>query len=536
MSATTGNWLRERGPTAAVWALGAVSLSVLVVRLHGFYQDDAFISLTYARNLIEGHGLSWNPGERIEGYSNFSFVMLVAGLRALGLDLVVASRLIGVFFGVATVVASASLYAEARRASRTYLESSRERPLAALHLVLVATSLPLVAWSFGGLETTLFAFLVTMGVRGALTLLDTETTTSPLTTGIWFGLATLTRPDGGVFWMAVLLFLAAKTPRPAWPRVVAPVAAGTLLVLVPYLAWKLWYFGELVPNTYFAKSYGIPQSFKLSAGIDYFWSFVGTPPALPLFAAAALALRRLSAPRGPAMSLAVTCCAIFIAYQILVGGDFMEHFRFFAPLIPLLALILVGVARELAAGGRERLAVALGLTLLALTALPLITVEPHPGSTSDIVAQVAGPYLEEKWPAGALIGINASGALPYLQTRHRYIDMLGLNDTHIARRRIDSPQGQVGHLKGDGAYVLSREPDVLLLGFPYGADEAEPVFLGDREIVASPELEARYRKVTASLDVPGRLRGRLTAAANLYPHLRYSQGKLLFTYYERLDD
>lgn len=32
--------------------------------------DDAMISMRYARNLAEGYGLVWNPGERVEGYTN----------------------------------------------------------------------------------------------------------------------------------------------------------------------------------------------------------------------------------------------------------------------------------------------------------------------------------------------------------------------------------------------------------------------------------------------------------------------------------
>ena len=32
--------------------------------------DDQMISMRYARNLVEGHGLAWNPGERVEGYAD----------------------------------------------------------------------------------------------------------------------------------------------------------------------------------------------------------------------------------------------------------------------------------------------------------------------------------------------------------------------------------------------------------------------------------------------------------------------------------
>ena len=49
---------------------------------HRFLQDDAFISFRYARNLATGHGLVWNPGERVEGYTNFLWTLLMAAPAA----------------------------------------------------------------------------------------------------------------------------------------------------------------------------------------------------------------------------------------------------------------------------------------------------------------------------------------------------------------------------------------------------------------------------------------------------------------------
>ena len=37
-----------------------------------FVADDAFITFRYARNLVDGHGLVWNPGEAVEGYTEMS--------------------------------------------------------------------------------------------------------------------------------------------------------------------------------------------------------------------------------------------------------------------------------------------------------------------------------------------------------------------------------------------------------------------------------------------------------------------------------
>ena len=35
-----------------------------------FFHDDTYIALRYVRNWLGGEGLTWNPGERVEGYSS----------------------------------------------------------------------------------------------------------------------------------------------------------------------------------------------------------------------------------------------------------------------------------------------------------------------------------------------------------------------------------------------------------------------------------------------------------------------------------
>ena len=67
----------------------AVCLLLLIVALWHTGQlfwicDDAFISLRYAQNLVRGEGLVFTVGERVEGYTNFSWTLLAALGMALG--------------------------------------------------------------------------------------------------------------------------------------------------------------------------------------------------------------------------------------------------------------------------------------------------------------------------------------------------------------------------------------------------------------------------------------------------------------------
>ena len=60
-----------------------MALLAWLVSLSWWLTDDAFISFRYARNLLEGHGLVFNPGERVEGYTNFLWVLELAALWGL---------------------------------------------------------------------------------------------------------------------------------------------------------------------------------------------------------------------------------------------------------------------------------------------------------------------------------------------------------------------------------------------------------------------------------------------------------------------
>ncbi len=64
----------------------ALALPWLLLALHawlwqGFFVDDPYISFRYARNLVQGEGLVFNPGDRVEGISNIGWTLLAAGFE-----------------------------------------------------------------------------------------------------------------------------------------------------------------------------------------------------------------------------------------------------------------------------------------------------------------------------------------------------------------------------------------------------------------------------------------------------------------------
>jgi len=178
---------------AATCAIIAAGTAICLYYARFALIDDAYISFRYARNLLEGHGLVFNPGERVEGYTNFLWVMLLAGARVLGVGFETASRVLGAGCGLLTVAVLADL---APRADRRPPWSVLLAPA-----LFVAGLVPLM-WAVHGLETALFTLLLALAFRADIRGLA-EGRIRPAS-AVWLGLASLTRPEGTALFVARL--------------------------------------------------------------------------------------------------------------------------------------------------------------------------------------------------------------------------------------------------------------------------------------------------------------------------------------------
>jgi len=82
----------------------SAAILFFLIQLQGFYHDDAYIILRYAKNILAGNGIVWNIGDRVEGYSSFLWLILISLLGYFRFDLVLASRILGVVFAIATLL------------------------------------------------------------------------------------------------------------------------------------------------------------------------------------------------------------------------------------------------------------------------------------------------------------------------------------------------------------------------------------------------------------------------------------------------
>jgi arabinofuranosyltransferase len=425
--------------------------------------DDAFISFRYAQNLVAGNGLVYNVGERVEGYTNFLWTMLSALALRLGGDIVFLAYLSGLILGLALLLLS---YWLARR-----LLGPAWALVAAL---FVATSQSLLVYTArgSGLETGLFTLLALAGSACAIHRRSWRWC------GLIFALATLTRPEGALLLGLTLLYIwlvgiEYTTNQSLIERVRAslPVLAGYLLIIGPYFIWRATYYGDLLPNTFYAKTGGGLR--QVERGLIYSGTFAlafGGPLLLvclaPLLGGWPAALRSW---RGYLLLL----IGVYTTYIIAVGGDHFPGDRFFVPLVPWLALVLADGIAWVYAWARNRPSVT-RLAPLALALLLLLysgnALYRGPDFNSIIkgddeslgIWRELGWWLHDHGAPGESMAASGAGAVAYYSD-HETIDLLGLNDKHIARvQSAEIGEGTAGHEKRDPVYVLDvRRPTYI---------------------------------------------------------------------------
>lgn len=453
---------------------GACALLVGHALYFDFVNDDAFISFRYADNLVRHGELVFNLGERVEGYTNFLWTLLMAGVMFLGLDPVPWSKALGIACALGT------FFVLARFLGRTEGQRSAWDALPAW---LLAAAPAYACWSTGGLEAQLFTLTMTAGWTAWL-LERQRSEEQPSNagmpwSGVWFALAAMTRPEGMlVFGLTGLLRLGELVLERRLPnRTDWLWGIGFVALFGPYYAWRWWYYGWPFPNTYYVKTGA--DSFW-APGLRYFWSWVVIHHVW-IVPALAIARRHLPDRReGRLLALTGLYTLVLSVHVIRVGGDFMALHRFFVPLMPGLAVVaalgLRTIVERLRAAGTSRLRLALGATL-AVAALGVHVAQVDRdamkvGSDRGVdsigwlkmfAGQTAaiGKWLGENAPADASLATTAAGIIPYY-SRLYTLDVLGLNDEWIAHH-VKPHGNRPGHTKSAPLqYILDKDIDYLI--------------------------------------------------------------------------
>jgi hypothetical protein len=459
-----------------------------------FFDDDSYITMRYARHVMEGLGPRWNlTGAPVEGFTSPVHLLLLALLGTLHIPLLTATRVIG--FG-SHIVLTWFVW--------RFVTKGSGAMAGALAGAMVAASWPLLVWDLGGLDAVLFVAVGTAATLTTLRFLASGQRRDLQTGGLLLGLTVFVRMDGAVLGVASLLACLLMGAASLRERVVGVAQAAGLcaLVFAPWEVFRLAYFHAVLPNTYYAKVWGVPAGWRWMVGREYFDKFVETAPytawVLPVLVVVLLVRRRVT---RFDVGLWV-CLVVYSVYIISCGGDHMVAFRFMVPLVPLLA---VGVARAVQEAAGVETAVfgaVVSVALAALTATQISSWRLNPVNVeaAGLVGAQVGVYIDRHWAPGSLVAINVAGSTAYFADRMNFIDMLGLNDREIARRS-PLPEGPhiltiIGHRKGDGASVLARRPEYIIAGAPNGVvlkPEDDLDFLGDYELAHSREFGVLYK-------------------------------------------
>ncbi|MCB9233354.1 MAG: glycosyltransferase family 39 protein [Bacteroidia bacterium] len=483
---------------------GIFLLSLTGAWLLRFCPDDAFITFRYAQNLALGHGPVWNAGEQpVEGYSTFLWMLLMSLPHFLHLDVLLFARLAG-------LISLAGMLGFAWKIFRRQLDKGPSLLL----LALLGTHFTLMSFATSGMETVFFGFLVVLNAWLYERFLQRgmQSGFEAFLMGLALALLPLTRPEGAFFALPLAGVVAWKIQKSTTNR--APILLlllGFGIPVVSWLVWKIAFYGEILPNTFYAKTGNV----SLLKGMLYAGLF-GMSFFLPLVLVFPLK-NVLKSVR--AMGIYALWLMGWLVYLVVIGGDFME-FRMWIPVLPFIYL-LAGKWIFRPEVGRFR-----GFLVLALLALSNLVhgfsfgklyytgfvisrgrldhevAEPARG-LADLGRNLAGLLGR---PSDLRLAVSQAGALPYYAGLP-CTDILGLNDAWVARngKIISTTPGHQrsadpAYLQTQGVnWIVGRLVYASKADFPTENPEQRPEI---RQLCLLEEGQEMTRFVHALLYIP----------------------------------
>ncbi len=489
-----------------------------------FIQDDAFTSLRYVRNFLDGKGLVFNKGERVEGFTNFLWVMILSGIGFTAkvfrfhVELENAAQFLSIFFGVTVLLVT---YFLSRRINfrndveDSLIERLLNETVNLLPVFLVAYSTTMIYWSVSGMETSLFVTLTLLSVLMYLKKRASEKFSFSFV-GISV-LNTLVRPEGMFFFFTIILYEFAENfirsdKRSFVQRLKKSFGRKIILEITFYIIpillltiFRLFYYGYPLPNTFYAKTEFTLQF--LNRGLNYFFDFASAYLIYGLLLLTPVILftsRKLL----KEVLLLYFIVVSWIIVVILLGGDVLPINRFFLLIMPLIFILAVKSFHFLI----EKLlskqkAFCYLATVLLSTAIVFWCVQVfHQEETTMLEKRSYEMGLVTKMKIYAdwvnhqseiqkrkmSVAMSTIGAFSYFSNA-RVIDIVGLTDAYIAHHPKETPGinnelpllWKERHYNAD--YVLSLKPDYII--FPAGA---KPSAFAECAIFVQPEFQKTY--------------------------------------------
>jgi hypothetical protein len=403
--------------------------------------DDAYITFRYARNLVEGQGFVFNPGERVLGTTTPLFGLIMAGMGALG--------------GEQTPYPWVALLVSAVADSLTCLlllrlgEKSGFKTAGMAAAIIWAVHPYAVTFAIGGMETSLFVFLLTVSGEAHL---EKRRQLAALCAS----LALITRPDAAI----LVLLLALDRAWGLWRRREGrPSAAEWLALILPLAVWYglAWmYYGSPLPHSITAKmaAYRLGESAAFIRLLQHYSQpFMGNRLTGPVGVALGLVIfpvlfllgtRPILKKLPSAWPLAVFPWFYFIVFSI--PNPLIFRWYLTPPLPMYIFFILIGIERiihGLAFLNHKSLRQT-AVIVLFMFLFPLISVMSEWVAVPDHGARLPAPdmawtkledlyaraadVVKRDWQPGDVVAAGDVGVLGW-ETRAPILDLVGLNSS-----------------------------------------------------------------------------------------------------------
>lgn len=434
-----------------------VLIFALVLVRTAWVCDDAYITFRTSANLVHGEGPVYNPGERVQAFSNPLWMFLAAGAYGLSGEAYNASIVLSL------VLSIAALLLLTFRISRNWWQ-------AMLVIFVLILSKAYTDFSTSGLENPLSHVLITAFV---FIFIQKEHSHRRLFfLSLFTGLLMFTRPDLGLLLLPALIYAWRRTEgKGKWKMV--------LMGMLPFLLWELfalWYYGFLFPNPWFAKlGRGVPLAEKIGEGQTYFLDTLLHDPVTMLVLLGGMLVAFVGKKNGrAALGIGVL---LYVAAVIWSGGDFMRG-RFFAA--PFLMGVLVMANMEI----KRTYALTIGgILVLGGCLMPDCPLwsgpNYHIGRTEDPKAMYPNGITDERAMAWRMSGWIAD-----------------VEEKTIHKVEADARAAWKAHREGRGEPRLEKGVAIGFLGYRRGPDVhvLDQLALSDPLLARLPAMELSWKR------------------------------------------
>ena len=455
--------------------------------------DDQMISMKYAKNFADGNGLVWEKNEeRTEGYSNFMWVMLMTLFHFMPISINTISLLIQIT-GMVMLLLNLIIIKKI-----TEFISKNNPFIMISSVILSAFYFPLNYWSIHGFEISAIVLILNISVYIYLKNYGNIKKTYIPFVLLSFGI--LLRLDMVIPYLVFFFFLIFSTKERNLKNITLYLLP-LFIVLSGSTIFRILYYGEVLPNTYYLKMSNYPALLRISRGIFSFFFFIKKTNFILFF----IPFVSFLFIKKNYIRLFISLILGQILYSIYVGGDTWEWWgicnRFIVIIMPLFFILYSISLYYIYSSIKTKFPSLANWKLLTKTILIIVTLisfvkfnTPYGLAKAKDWLLVEPPFevwgIRSKIQLGlsinkisnknAIVAEVAAGVIPYFFD-HKYIDLLGKNDKFIAKGKMRQFEKNKdlfkynnvlnskytffypGHLKWDYSYSLGKfKPDIIV--------------------------------------------------------------------------